>query len=77
MELIKKIHFSFVKIKKIIQKDLKLFKSRIKITKAPNITNIILGRKVGYKVNKILTPPSYRNISGTKIRKKLRELRKI
>ena len=73
----KKNPFSFVKIKKMIQKDLKLFKSRIKITKAPNITNIILGRKVGYKVNRILTPPSYRNISATKIRKKLRKLRKI
>ena len=69
--------FSFVKIKKMIQKDLKLFKSKIKITKAPNITNIILGRKVGYKVNRILTPPSYRNISATKIRKRLRKLGKI
>ena len=69
--------FSFVKIKKMIQKDLKLFKSRIKITKAPNITNIILGRKVGYKVNRILTPPIYRNISATKIRKRLRKLGNI
>ena len=73
----KKNPFPFAKIKKMIQKDLKHFKSRIKITQAPNITNIILGRKVGYKVSKILTPPSYRNISATNIRKKLRKIGKI
>jgi adenylate kinase family enzyme len=69
--------FSFSKIKNMIQKDLKYFNSRIKITKAPNITNIFLGRKVGYKINKILTPSKYRNISGTNIRKQLKKLNKL
>ena len=69
--------FSFIKIKNMIEKDLKHFKSRMRITKAPNITNIFLGRKVGYKVNRILTPPKYRNMSATKIRKSLRKLGKI
>ena len=69
--------FSFAKIKNMIQKDLKIFRSRVKITKAPNITNIILGRKTGYEVNKILTPKKYQNISATNIRKKLKRLGKI
>jgi len=73
----KKNPFSFNKIKKNIQKDLINFRSRVKITKAPNITNIIVGRKVGYKLNKILTPLRYRSISATKIRAKLRKLGKI
>jgi len=73
----KKNPFAFEKIKKMIEKDLKNFKSRIKITKAPNITNIILGRKTGYKVDRILTPAKYRNISATNIRAKLKRLGKI
>jgi len=36
-----------------------------------------LGRKVGYKINKILTPSKYRNISGTNIRKQLKKLNKL
>ena len=66
----KKNPFPFSKIKKLIKKDLEVFKSRIKITKVPNITDIIIGRKVGYNVEKILTPKKYRNISATDIRKK-------
>ena len=73
----KKNPFPFKKIEKMIEKDLKNFKSRIKITKAPNITNIILGRKVGYKVDRILTPTKYQNISATNIRAKLKRLGKI
>jgi len=68
----KKNPFSFKKIKRIIQEDLENFKSRIKITKVPNITNIFYGRKVGYKIDKILTPKEFRSISATKIRSKLK-----
>ena len=68
----KKNPFPFVKIKRMIEKDLKDFKSRIKISKVPNITDIVVGRKVGYNINKILTPKKYRNISATNIRKKLK-----
>ena len=76
-DLDKKNPFKFSKIKKRIEKDLKDFKSRVKITKLPNITNIMIGRKVGYKVDKILTPKKYRDISASNIRKKLRKLGKI
>ena len=64
--------FSFKKIKKIIYKDLIDFKYRIKITKVPNVTNIFYGRKVGYKIKRILTPKKFREISATKIRSKLK-----
>ncbi len=69
--------YKFEKIKKMIEKNLKYFSSRIKITKVPNITNIIIGRKVGYKINKILTPKKYRNISATNIRKNLKKFGKL
>lgn len=67
----KKNPYPFKKIKTKIYKDIKIFKNRIKITKMPNITNIFYGRAVGYNINKILTPKKYRNISSTKIRRKL------
>ena len=44
----------------------------VKITKVPNVTNIFYGRKVGYKINRILTPKKFREISATKIRSKLK-----
>jgi len=37
------------------------------------IADIVIGRKVGYNIEKILTPKKYRNISATDIRKKLRK----
>ena len=48
--------FSFSQIKKKIIDDLKNFKKRIKITLAPNITQICYGRTVGYKITKIKLP---------------------
>ncbi len=69
----KKNPFPFKKVKNFIKSDLEYFKSRIKITKMPNITNIFYGRKVGYKIEKILTPKKYRDISATKIRSRLKK----
>ncbi len=64
--------FSFTQIKKIILEDLKNFKQRVKITLAPNITQICYGRTVGYKIRKIKLPDNIEQVSATKIRKKLR-----
>ena len=64
--------FNFTQIKRLIFKDLKAFKNRIKITSAPNISQIIYGRKVGYKIKKINLPKNIQMISATKIRKKMR-----
>jgi len=64
--------FNFNQVKKKILKDLKNFKSRIKVTLVPNISDICYGRTVGYKVKKIKLNKNIENISATKIRKKLR-----
>ena len=60
---------SFTQVKKRIIHDLKYFKKRLKITHMPNISEIIYGRKVGYKISKINLPMKIQKISGTKIRK--------
>lgn len=65
--------FKFSEIKKKIQKDLKIFKNRIKISKTPNIYEINFGRKVGYKIKKINLPKKIQLISATKIRENLRK----
>jgi adenylate kinase family enzyme len=69
--------FSFSQVKNFISKDLVEFKNRFKIIKAPNITNIFYGRKVGYKIKKINLDKNIQKISATKIRKKLRKLKKL
>ena len=56
----------------MIKKEIKSFKSRFKIIKVPNITNVYHGRTVGYKWTKINLPKEIINISGTKIRSALR-----
>jgi len=64
--------FKFSSIKKMINKSLKNYAARYQITLMPNISNIFYGRTVGYKIEKINLNKSIQNISGTKIRKKLR-----
>ena len=53
------------------------YKSRIKISLAPNISYVCYGRTVGYKVEKIKMPKKIESISATKIRKNLRSLGKL
>jgi len=65
--------FNFKKVKKNIERDLLHFKSRFKVTKAPNIVKIVYGRKVGYQIEQILTPLKFRQISASDIRKNLRK----
>lgn len=69
--------YKFTQVKRNIDKDLKDFKYRYKITKVPNITNIIYGRTVGYKIQKINLGERIEKISATKIRRKLRKLNKL
>ena len=76
--MVKDIHsigdnpYSFKQVKKKIFNDLINFKNRIKISLAPNISEICYGRTVGYKITKINLDKQIQNISATKIRKKLR-----
>jgi hypothetical protein len=66
--------FSFNEIKNLINmKLLKKYKDRFKIIRAPNITKICYGRKVGYKFKKINLSENIQKISGTNIRIKMRK----
>ena len=69
--------FSFKTIKKNIKKALNKFDQRVKISLVPNITNICYGRKVGYKIEKIVLDEKTQKISATKIRKKMRREGKL
>ncbi len=69
--------FNFETIKKAIEEKLSDYKNRFKITLVPNITNICYGRKVGYKIEEINLPEKIKDISATKIRKKMREEGKL
>ena len=69
--------YSFKEIKKKISRDLIYFKKRIKISKLPNISEIVYGRKVGYKITKINLSKKIQKISGTNLRKKLRKIGKL
>ena len=51
----------------------KMFKNRYKVQLAPNVTNVLYGRKVGYQIKKINLEKRIQNISGTKIRKLMRK----
>ena len=53
------------------------YKNRFKIILVPNITNISYGRGVGYKIEEIILPDHIQKISATKIRKELRDKRKL
>ncbi len=70
--------YNFAQIKKKINSKLyKNFKNRYKILKLPNITNIFYGRKVGYKLKKLILEKEIQAISGTKIRNYLRTKGKL
>ncbi len=69
--------YNFEKIKKNILEDLKYFKKRVKVSSMPNISEIVYGRKVGYKVTKINLPKHIQKISATNIRRKLRKMGKL
>ena len=81
--MVKDIHsigdnpYSFKQVKKKIFNDLINFKNRIKISLAPNISEICYGRTVGYKITKINLSKQIQNISATKIKKKLKVKRFI
>ncbi len=64
--------FSFNEVKKFIDSDLTQdFSGKYDVIELPNITNIIYGRDVGYKIEKISFDESTENISATKVRKSM------
>ena len=64
--------FSFEEVKEFIENDLQdEYEGRFEIIDLPNITNVIYGRDVGYKVEKISFDKETENISATKVRKSM------
>jgi cytidyltransferase-like protein len=63
--------FSFKQVKKKIIQNLKEHKKQFIIIKIPVVSELIYGRKVGYKIRKIKLEKKIENISATKIRKKI------
>jgi len=67
----KKNPFKFNVVKKKIDKALYKYKNNYIIIKIPVVSEVIYGRKVGYKINKYYLPKNIEKISATKIRKKI------
>ncbi len=64
--------FTFKEVSKFIDDDLnKEFTGKYEIIDLPNITNVIYGRDVGYKVEKITFEEGIESISATNIRKSM------
>lgn len=66
----KKNPFKFDYVKKRIKIALKNHKNKYIIKKIPVVSEVVYGRKVGYKIRKIKLAQEIENISATKIRKK-------
>ena len=64
--------FTFDEVKKFIDDDLsREFEGKYEVIDLPNITNVIYGRDVGYKVEKISFDDEIENISATNVRKSM------
>ena len=67
----KKNPFKFTQVRKNISQALKEYNGRFIILKIPVVSEVVYGRKVGYKINKIDLPKKIEKISATNIRKKI------
>ena len=67
----KKNPFKFSYVKKIIIESLKGYEKQYIIIKIPVVSEVVYGRKVGYKFRNIKLSRSIEKISATNIRKKI------
>ena len=67
----KKNPLKFNYVRKKIKIALKNYKNKYIIIKIPVVSEVVYGRKVGYKIRKIKLSKKIEDISATKIRKKL------
>ena len=67
----KKNPFTFREVKKRITTALSEYRSKFIIIKIPVVSEVIYGRKVGYKIRKVVVSKKIEKISATKIRKKI------
>ena len=67
----KKNQFKFYYVKKIIKKMLKEYEGKYTIIKIPVVSEVVYGRKTGYKIRNVKLSKKIESISATKIRKNL------
>ena len=67
----KKNPFKFHYVKKIIKKMLKEYEGKYTIIKIPVVSEVVYGRKTGYKIRNVKLSKKIESISATKIRKSL------
>jgi len=67
--------FEFENIKKNIEEKLKDYIGKFEVIKVANITNICYGRDVGYKIEEIILPKQIQEISATKIREEMKNVK--
>ncbi len=63
--------FKFTQVRKNILKALKKYNDNFIILKIPVVSEVVYGRKVGYKIHRINLPKKIEKISATNIRKKI------
>ena len=63
--------FTFAEVKARIEESLSAFAGSFEIRRLPNITNIVYGRDVGYRITRINLEPEIEGISATQIRSTL------
>jgi hypothetical protein len=63
--------FDFDFVRNRIHQALKQYEGRFKVELIPNITNVVYGRAVGYKIEQVHLDAAVEDISGTKEREKM------
>ena len=60
--------FTFAEVKARIEESLSAFVGSFEIRRLPNITNVVYGRDVGYRITRVDLEPEIEGISATQIR---------
>jgi adenylyl-sulfate kinase len=63
--------FTFAEVKACIEESLSAFVGSFEIRQLPNITNVVYGRDVGYRITRVELAPEVEGISATQIRSTL------
>ncbi len=63
--------FTFAEVKSRIEESLSAFVGSFEIRRLPDITNIVYGRDVGYRITRVDLEPEIEGISATQIRSTL------
>ena len=63
--------FTFLEVKARIEESLGSFVGSFEVRRLPNITNIVYGRDVGYRITRVDLEPEIESISATQIRSTL------